>query len=134
MFTRDIEQDVLPPAAELRVTVVPYSPLGRGMLTGLAFATSLTDTDARQHFPRFTAEYLAANMLLVAKINIAFARGVSAAQIALAWHYVQSCKLKVKTVPIPGRRKCSGLLEHVAAESMILTAQEMKALAPLASL
>ncbi|WP_318030140.1 aldo/keto reductase [Rhizobium ruizarguesonis] len=124
---------MLPPAAELRVTAVPYSPLGRGMPTGLAFATSLTDTDARQHFPRFTAENLAANMLLVAKINIALARGVSAAQIALAWHYVQSRKLKVKTVPIPGRRKCSRLLENVAAESMILTAQEMEALAPLAS-
>ena len=134
IFTRDIEQDVVPAAAELGVTVVPYSPLGRGMLTGRAFATSLTDTDARQHFPRFSAENLAANMLLVAKIeDIASARGVSAAQIALAWLYAQSRKLKVKTVPIPGTRKRSRLMENVAAASMILTAPEMEALAPLAS-
>ncbi|MBD2750470.1 aldo/keto reductase [Microvirga sp. BT688] len=134
IFTRDIEQDVVPAAAELGVTVVPYSPLGRGMLTGRAFATSLTDTDARQHFPRFSAKNLAANMLLVAKIeDIASARGVSAAQIALAWLYAQSRKLKVKTVPIPGTRKRSRLTENVAAASMILTDPEMEALAPLAS-
>lgn len=134
IFTRDIEQDVVPTAAELGVTVVPYSPLGRGMLTGRAFATSLTDTDARQHFPRFSAENRAANMLLVARIeDIASARGVSAAQIALAWLYAQSRKLNVKTVPIPGTRKRSRLLENVAAASMRLTAPEMEALAPLAS-
>jgi aryl-alcohol dehydrogenase-like predicted oxidoreductase len=134
IFTRNIEQDVVPTAAELGVTVVPYSPLGRGMLTGRAFATSLTDTDARQHFPRFSAENSAANMLLVAKIeDIASARGVSAAQIALAWLYAQSRKLKVKTVPIPGTRKRSRLTENVAAASMILTDPEMEALAPLAS-
>ncbi len=134
IFTRDIEQDVVPAAAELGVTVVPYSPLGRGMLTGRAFATSLTDSDARQHFPRFSAENRAANMLLVAKIeDIASARGVSAAQIALAWLYAQSRKLKVKTVPTPGTRKRGRLLENVAAASMILTAAEMESLAPLAS-
>lgn len=134
IFTRDIEQDVVPAAAELGVTVVPYSPLGRGMLTGRAFAASLTDTDARQHFPRFSAENRAANLLLVAKIeDIATARGVSAAQIALAWLYAQSRKLKVKTVPIPGTRKRSRLVENVAAASMLLTAPEMDALAPLAS-
>ncbi|MFA6157369.1 aldo/keto reductase [Mesorhizobium sp.] len=134
IFTRDIEQDVVPAAAELGVTVVPYSPLGRGMLTGRAFATSLADTDARQHFPRFSAENRAANMLLVAKIeDIASARGVSAAQIALAWLYAQSRRLKVKMVPIPGTRKRSRLLENVTAASMILTVAEMEALAPLAS-
>ncbi|WP_181708186.1 aldo/keto reductase [Chthonobacter rhizosphaerae] len=134
IFTRDIERDVVPAAAELGVTVVPYSPLGRGMLTGRSFATSLADTDARQDFPRFSAENRAANMLLVAKIEeIALARGVSAAQIALAWLYTQSRKLKVKTVPIPGTRKRIRLLENVVAASMMLTAPEMEALEPLAS-
>ena len=134
IFTRDIEQEVVPAAAELGVTVVPYSPLGRGMLTGQAFATSLADTDARQQFPRFSAENRAANMRLVARIeDIASARGVSAAQIALAWLYAQSRKLKVKTVPIPGTRKRSRLQENVAAASMILTVPEMEALAPLAA-
>ncbi len=73
-------------------------------------------------------------MLLFARIeDIASACGVSAAQIALAWLYAQSRKLKVKTVPIPGTRKRSRLVENVAAASMILTAPEMEALAPLAS-
>ena len=134
IFTRDIEEEVVPAAAELGVTVVPYSPLGRGMLTGKAFASSLTDDDARQYFPRFSAENRSANMLLVAKIEaIASAHGVSAAQIALAWLYAQSRKLNVKTVPIPGTRKRSRLEENVAATSVTLTSQEMEELAPLAS-
>ncbi|MCF6369665.1 aldo/keto reductase [Rhizobium halophilum] len=134
IFTRAIEQDVVPAAAELGVTVVPYSPLGRGMLTGRAFATSLTATDARQQFPRFSAENRAANMLLVAKIeDIALSRDVSSAQVALAWLYTQGRKLKVKTVPIPGTRKRSRLMENVAAASLVLSEPEMEALAPLAS-
>lgn len=134
IFTRDIEEDVVPVAAELGVTVVPYAPLGRGMLTGEGFASSLTDADARQNFPRFSAENRAANMQLVKKIeDIASARGVSTAQIALAWLYAQSRKLKVKTVPIPGTRKRSRLEENAAAATMILTAAEMEALEPLAS-
>ena len=134
IFTRDIEEDVVPVAAELGVTVVPYAPLGRGMLTGEGFASSLTDADARQNFPRFSAENRAANMQLVKKIeDIASARGVSTAQIALAWLYAQSRKLKVKAVPIPGTRKRSRLEENAAAATMILTAAEMEALEPLAS-
>jgi len=134
IFTRDIEEDVVPVAAELGVTVVPYAPLGRGMLTGEGFASSLTDADARQNFPRFSAENRAANMQLVKKIeDIASARGVSTAQIALAWLYAQSRKLKVKTAPIPGTRKRSRLEENAAAATMILTAAEMEALEPLAS-
>jgi aryl-alcohol dehydrogenase-like predicted oxidoreductase len=134
IFTRGIEEAVVPAAAELGVTVVPYSPLGRGMLTGKAFANSLTDEDARQNFPWFSADNRAANMSLVAKIeDIAKAQGVSAAQIALAWLYAQSRRLNVKTVPIPGTRKRSRLEENVAATSIKLTTQEMEALAPLAS-
>jgi aryl-alcohol dehydrogenase-like predicted oxidoreductase len=134
IFARDIEYDVIPAAAELGVTVVPYSPLGRGMLTGRDFATSLTETDARQNFPRFASENRASNMRLVARIeDIASARGVSAEQVALAWLYAQGRKLKVKTVPIPGTRKRSRLLENVAAASLELTEPEMSVLAPLAS-
>ncbi len=134
IFSRDIERDVVPAAAELGVTVVPYAPLGRGMLTGQAFAANLADTDARRQFPRFSAENRAANMRLVSKIeDLAKARGVSVAQIALAWLYAQGRRLNVKMVPIPGTRKRSRLLENVAAASMMLTDGEMEALAPLAS-
>lgn len=134
IFTRDIERDVVPAAAELGITVVPSAPLGRGMLTGRAFATSLTDQDARQQFPRFSAENRAANMPLVAMIEaIASARGVTAAQIALAWLYTQGRKLDVKMVPIPGTRKRSRLRENVAAASITLSAPEMEALEPIAA-
>lgn len=134
IFTRDIEEDAVPAAAELGTTIVPYSPLGRGLLTGRAFATSLTGDDARQTFPRFAAENRGANMALVARIEeIASARGASAAQVALAWLHAQGRKLKVKTVPIPGTRKRSRLEENAAAASMILTTPEIGALEPLAS-
>ena len=134
IFTRDIEMDVVPTAAELGVTVVPYAPLGRGMLAGRTVAASITDGDARQQFPRFSGENRAANMQLVERIeDLASARGVSSAQIALAWLYAQGRSLKVKTVPIPGTRKRARLLQNVAAASIMLTSAEMEALAPLAS-
>lgn len=134
IFTRDIEMDVVPTAAELGVTVVPYAPLGRGMLAGRTVAASITNSDARQQFPRFSGENRAANMQLVERIeDLASARGVSSAQIALAWLYAQGRSLKVKTVPIPGTRKRERLLQNVAAASIMLTSAEMEALAPLAS-
>jgi len=134
IFTRDIEQDVVPTAAELGVTIVPYSPLGRGMLTGQAFAAALTGDDARQQFPRFSAENRDANIRLVAKIEeIAAGKGVTPAQLALAWLSAQSGKLNAKAVPIPGTRKRSRLIENVAATSIKLTPDEMHMLEPLAA-
>jgi aryl-alcohol dehydrogenase-like predicted oxidoreductase len=134
IFTRDIEKEVVPAAAELGVTIVPYSPLGRGMLTGQAFAGGLTGDDARQHFPRFSTENRDANMRLVVKIEeIALARGVTSAQLALAWLYAQSESINAKTVPIPGTRKRTRLAENVAAVSITLTAEEMGTLEPLAA-
>ncbi len=134
IFTRDIEQEVVPAAVELGVTIVPYSPLGRGMLTGQAFANGLSGDDARQYFPRFAKENRDANMGLVAKIEeIASAKGVTSAQLALAWLNTQSNRLNVKTVPIPGTRKRMRLDENVAAVSIGLTTDEMEALEPLAA-
>jgi aryl-alcohol dehydrogenase-like predicted oxidoreductase len=134
IFTRDIETDVLPTAAELGVTIVPYSPLGRGMLTGQAFAGALAGDDARQNFPRFSAENREANMRLVAKIEeIAAGKDTTPAQLALAWLYAQSGTLNAKTVPIPGTRKRNRLVENVAAASISLSTEEMAMLEPLAA-
>ncbi|MCX5568704.1 aldo/keto reductase [Kaistia nematophila] len=134
IFTRGIEAGVVPAAAELGVTVVPYSPLGRGMLTGQAFASVLTAGDARQSFPRFAGENRDANMQLVMKIErIAAARGVTAAQLALAWLYTRADSLEARTVPIPGTRKRSRLEQNLAAASIRLSAAEMAALEPLAA-
>lgn len=134
IFTRDIEKDVVPATVELGVTIVPYSPLGRGMLTGQAFAGTMTGNDARQFFPRFSGDNREANMRLVAKIEeIASARGVTSAQLALAWLYAQSETFGAKTIPIPGTRKRHRLEENVAAVSIALTAKEMGVLEPLAA-
>ncbi|MBO0145392.1 aldo/keto reductase [Agrobacterium sp. Ap1] len=134
IFTRDIETEIVPVAAELGVTIVPYSPLGRGMLTGQAFAGGLTGDDARQDFPRFSPQNREANMRLVAKIEeIASARGVTSAQLALAWLYAQSSRLGAKTVPIPGTRKRTRLAENVTAASVSLSADEMDMLEPIAA-
>lgn len=134
IFTRDIEKDVVPAAAELGVTIVPYSPLGRGMLTGQAFVGAMSGDDARQHFPRFSAENRDANMRLVAKIEeIASAKGVTSAQLALAWLSAQSEALNAKTVPIPGTRKRTRLEENVAAVSISLSGGEIDMLEPLAA-
>ncbi|EHS49061.1 aldo/keto reductase [Rhizobium sp. PDO1-076] len=134
IFTRDIEKDVVATAAELGVTIVPYSPLGRGMLTGQAFAASLTGDDARQYFPRFSVDNRVANMRLVARIEeIASAKGVTSAQLALAWLYAKSETLNVKAVPIPGTRKRTRLEENAAAVSITLTAEETQMLEPFAA-
>lgn len=119
IFTRDIEKDVVPAAAGLGVTIIPYSPLGRGMLTGRVFADGFSGDDARQNFPRFSMENREANMRLVAKIEeIAAAKGVTSAQLALAWLYAQSERLNAKAVPIPGTRMRTRLEENLAAVSI----------------
>lgn len=134
IFTRDIEKDVVPVAAELGVTIVPYSPLGRGMLTGSEFSRSVVEGDARQNFPRFSATNREANMKLVAKIEeIGAARRLSAAQIALAWLYAKSLVLGVKTVPIPGTRKRHRLEENAQATSVSLGQHDIEALDSIAS-
>ncbi len=134
IFTRDIEKDVVATAGELGVTIVPYSPLGRGMLTGQAFAARLTGDDARQYFPRFSVDNRVANMRLVARIEeIASAKGVTSAQLALAWLYAKSETLNVKAVPIPGTRKRTRLEENAAAVSITLTALETQMLEPFAA-
>jgi len=133
IFTRQIEISVIPAAAELGVTVVPYAPLGRGMLTGKAFGGTLTEGDSRQQFPRFTPENRDANMQLVTQIeNLAEAKGITPAQLALAWLYAQSRKLSVKIVPIPGTRKRNRLEENVAAISLELGEDTMGVLERLA--
>ncbi len=134
IFTRDIEREVIPAAVDLGIAIVPYSPLGRGMLTGRAFATALDTSDARQHFPRFSPENADANARLVAAIeSLAAGLGVTAAQLALAWLYARARTLGVTAVPIPGTRKPARLEENLAATALRLEEATMEALAPLAA-
>jgi aryl-alcohol dehydrogenase-like predicted oxidoreductase len=133
LFSRDIEDDIVPLAIELGVTLVPYAPLGRGLLTSRGFARSLPQGDARLNFPRFAPENLERNDQLVdAVASLAAARGVTPAQTALAWLHTQSRRLGVCAVPIPGTRRRQRLEENVAAATMTLSDVEMTALQPLA--
>ncbi len=131
VFSREIENNVAPMAAQLGVTVVPYAPLGRGLLTG---QTALSLDDARRNFPRFSEENLATNMRLVEVVrSLAQRRGVTPAQIALAWLHDRARIFKLPVLPIPGTRKRHRLRENVAAATLTLSSEEVTALDRLAN-
>ncbi|MFH9614688.1 aldo/keto reductase [Streptomyces pratensis] len=136
LFSRDVEHSAVPAAVELGVTFVPYSPLGRGFLTG-AFADAvkdLTQDDFRVHQPRFTGENAKTNTALLEPVHkIAAAHGATAAQVALAWVQQRSQVHGLTVVPIPGTRKRSRLLENVGATRLTLTGQELELLEPIAA-
>ncbi|MFE7389901.1 aldo/keto reductase [Streptomyces sp. NPDC002596] len=135
LFSRDVERSAVPAAVELGVTFVPYSPLGRGFLTG-AFtdaAKDLSDGDFRKYQPRFTGDNAKTNAALLEPVHkIAAAHGASAAQVALAWVQQRAQVHGLTVVPIPGTRKSSRLLENVAATRLTLTAEELALLEPIA--
>ncbi|MFT4274289.1 MAG: aldo/keto reductase [Pantoea sp.] len=123
MWWREPEQEILPLLEELGIGFVPFSPLGKGFLTGAikAGATFGAD-DFRSKVPRFAAEALAANEKLVALLaELAAAKSVSSAQIALAWLLAQ----KPWIVPIPGTTKLHRLEENLAAADLILASDEL---------
>ncbi len=122
LFTRDPEDRIIPLCEELGISLVPYSPLGRGQLTGgLTSPDQLAEGDFRKNLPRFQAEAMAANAALVETLKgLAEARGVTAAQLALAWLLSR----KDFVVPIPGARKIKHLEENAAAADITLTESE----------
>ncbi|MFJ9019004.1 aldo/keto reductase [Streptomyces sp. NPDC102259] len=135
LFSRDIEAQVVPAARELGVTLVAYSPLGRGFLTG-SFANAdqdLTADDFRRQQPRFTGDNAAANGALLEPIRaIAEAHGATPGQIALAWVQQQSQVHGLSVVPIPGTRRPTRVEENTAATTIELTPEELASLEPIA--
>ncbi|WP_309058906.1 aldo/keto reductase [Streptomyces sp.] len=135
LFSRDIEAKVVPAARELGVTLVPYSPLGRGFLTG-SFADAdqdLTADDFRRRMPRFTGENAAANAALLEPVRaIAEAHDATPGQIALAWVHQQAAVHGLPVVPIPGTRKPARVEENTAATRIVLTDEELARLDPIA--
>ncbi|MCX5313308.1 aldo/keto reductase [Streptomyces sp. NBC_00154] len=135
LFSRDVERSAVSAAVELGVTFVPYSPLGRGFLTG-AFADAAKDLskgDFRQYQPRFTGENARTNAALLEPVHkIAAAHGATAAQVALAWVQQRAEVHGLTVVPIPGTRKRSRLLENVGATRLTLTPEELAVLEPIA--
>jgi aryl-alcohol dehydrogenase-like predicted oxidoreductase len=123
MWTRDVETEILPTCRELGIGFVPYSPLGRGFLSGRF--TSPEDLDAndfRRHGPRFTGENLDSNLKLAAKVaEIAQEKGITPAQLALAWVLAQGEDL----VPIPGTKRRKYLEENAGAVDVELTGDDL---------
>lgn len=123
LWTRDIEAEIAPTCAELGIGIVPFSPLGRGFLTGsITSADQLGEKDMRSGLPRFSAENLSANLAIVDTVKaLAEKRGVTAGQLALAW--VQAKGEHV--VPIPGTKRRTYLEQNVEAATLELTPDEI---------
>jgi aryl-alcohol dehydrogenase-like predicted oxidoreductase len=124
LWTRQHERDVLPAIEELGIGFVPFSPLGKGFLTGAIDAqTTLDSTDFRNTLPRFTPEARAANQVLVDLLAaVGKRKNATPAQIALAWVLAQ----KPWMVPIPGTTKLHRLDENLGAASIELTADDLR--------
>jgi aryl-alcohol dehydrogenase-like predicted oxidoreductase len=123
LWTRDPEEEVLPTCRELGIGFVPYSPLGRGFLSGrFSSPEELDENDFRRHGPRFTGENLEANRALAAKVEeIASDKGVTSAQLAIAWVLAQGDDI----VPIPGTKRRSYLEQNAAAIEVELTRADL---------
>ncbi|USI71507.1 aldo/keto reductase [Sphingomonas morindae] len=126
LWSREPEAEVLPTCRDLGIGFVPYSPLGRGLLTGaIRDRESLGADDWRRTLPRFEAENLAANQRLLDTLaEMAAAKDITAAQLALAWVMHQGDFI----VPIPGARQIRHLEENVAAASVTLGADDLAAI------
>jgi aryl-alcohol dehydrogenase-like predicted oxidoreductase len=126
LWTRDPETTVLPTLRELGIGFVPFSPLGRGFLTGqIQSPSDFGPDDMRATLPRFTGENFQKNLDLVAQVkSLAAARGVTAGQLALAWLLAQGNDV----APIPGTKRRSYLAENLAAVDITLTPEELDAL------
>jgi aryl-alcohol dehydrogenase-like predicted oxidoreductase len=126
LWERSLEQDVIPVLRELGIGLVPFSPLGRGFLTGdVKRAENYPENDFRHSDPRYQGDSYDINMAAAHKVgDIAAAKGVKAGQIALAWLLHKSPEI----VPIPGTKRRKYLEENIAAISIKLTPEEMQML------
>jgi aryl-alcohol dehydrogenase-like predicted oxidoreductase len=124
LFSRDIEDNgVLATIRELGIALVPYSPLGRGMLTGTVRANDgFAPSDPRARNPRFEGDNFAQNLLIVDRLTaLAAELGITGAQLALAWLYAQGDDV----IPIPGTKRVKYLEENVAATGVHLSAADL---------
>lgn len=132
LWTTELEEDVIPAIREIGASLVAYSPLGRGFLTGqYKNLDDLAANDYRRNNPRFQGENLENNLKIVEAVEeIAQAKGVKPSQIALAWLLQKGNDI----VPIPGTKRTKYLLENIQAVSVKLTAQEVEQLNALSEI
>ncbi|KAK1405019.1 putative aldo-keto reductase 2 [Heracleum sosnowskyi] len=130
LWSRDVEEDIIPTCRELGIGIVAYSPLGRGFLSGGSkMVASLSEDDFRKYLPRFQAENLEHNKNLFNRVNdIALKKGCTPSQLALAWVHHQGTDV----CPIPGTTKIENLIQNIGALSLKLTTEEMAELESVA--
>jgi aryl-alcohol dehydrogenase-like predicted oxidoreductase len=126
LFTRDLEDEVLPALRELGIGVVAYSPLGRGFLSGrITSPDDFGEDDFRRNHPRFTGENFARNLELVDRVReLAASKGATPSQLAIAWVLAQGDDV----VPIPGTKRRSYLEENLGALDVELTSEDLAAI------
>jgi aryl-alcohol dehydrogenase-like predicted oxidoreductase len=131
LWSRDPEAEILPVVRELGIGFVPYSPLGRGFLTGtIRSLDQLEETDFRRTSPRFEGDNLEANIRIVEQVDaVAREIGAKPGQVALAWLLAQGDDI----APIPGTKRVSYLEENVAAEALKLSAEQLAKLDAVAA-
>jgi len=132
LWTRDVEEEIIPTCRELGIGIVPYSPLGRGFFSsGAKSVENLTNDDIRKALPRFQAENFEKNKVTFEKIAvIASRKGCSPGQLSLAWIHHQGNDVS----PIPGTTKVRNLEENIGALSVKITPDEMKEIQNISSI
>jgi len=127
LWTRDVEQEILPTLEELGIALVAYSPLGRGFLSGrFSSPEELDEGDFRRYGPRFTGENLEQNLKLAERVKeLAEEKGITAGQLALAWVLHRGEHI----VPIPGTKRVAYLEENLAAADVELSPEEVERIA-----
>ena len=129
LFTRGIEKEIVPTARELGIGIVPYSPIGRGILSGALTSTDdLSPDDFRRANPRYSEENLRHNLELVRQLRaLAEEVGATPVQLALRWLLEQGDDV----VPIPGTKRVKYLEENVGAADIDITAEQLRRLEDL---
>ncbi|AZA58058.1 aldo/keto reductase [Chryseobacterium shandongense] len=123
LLTRDVEREILPTIRELGITLIPYSPLARGLFSNINEVQNFSDEDFRKSLPRYQEKYLENNKNLAKEINeFAQSKGVKGTQLALAWVLNKGDDI----IPIPGTKRIKYLEENIAATNIELSESDLK--------